>query len=295
MKERTKFEVYKHSEIKFETNNLLKKIFDFVFIPILNSLPKSFQKQVGKSHKAADKIIKTATSYNALEVLYGHGKMYKSGNIMQIFFRWVWLTRNNAKAVRNRLQIVENEIKKAADNLIKGSENINLLSIASGSARAIVESFLKIKVPETVDVSISFLDKNNEALEYSKKLAIRLPNKFFTRWIEDTASNFAKYFNDDNKPNIIEMVGLLDYFDDEKVGNIFKIIYENMQSEGIFITANIVNNAERKFVEKIVGWNMIYREPGVIKELAKKAGFKEENIKIYFEPLKIHFVMVAKK
>ncbi|MFA5838496.1 MAG: class I SAM-dependent methyltransferase family protein [Candidatus Paceibacterota bacterium] len=288
-------EIYKDKNTKFETNDFLKKIFDFVLIPILNSLPKSFQPGIKKTHKAAGKIIETATSYNALEVLYGHGKMYKSRNLLQVFFRWVWLTRNNAKAVRNRLVVVENELRKAVNNLIKKSENINLLSIASGSARAIVESFARVNVPESIDVSISFLDKSENALEYSKRLALSLPNKFFTRWIEDTASNFPKYFHDENKPNIIEMVGLLDYFDNEKVQSIFKIIYDNMQIGGTFITASIVDNSERKFVTNVVGWKMIYREPKIIFELAKKAGFKEENIKIFFEPLKIHFVMIAKK
>lgn len=288
-------EIYKDKNIKFETNSPSKKVFDFILIPILNSLPKSFQPGIKKTHKAADQIIETATSYNALEVLYGHGKMYKSKNVIQAFFRWVWLTRNNAKAVRNRLMIVENELRKAVNGLIKRSENINLLSIASGSARAIVESFAQVNVSESVDVSISFLDKNGKALEYSKRLVVSLPNKFFTRWIEDTASSFPKYFHDENKPNIIEMVGLLDYFDNEKVQNIFKIIYDNMQTGGTFITANIVDNSERKFVTNVVGWKMIYREPEVIFELAKKAGFKEENIKIFFEPLKIHFVIIAKK
>jgi len=288
-------EIYKDKNIKFETNNFPKMVFDSFFIPVLNNLPKSFQPGIKKTHKAADKIIETATSYNALEILYGHGKMYRSKNLLQAFFRWIWLTRNNAKAVRNRLMVVENELRKAVGSLIKKSENINLLSIASGSARAIVESFAQINVPESVDVSISFLDKSKEALEYSKKLAISLPNKFFTRWLEDTASNFSKYFHDENKPNIIEMVGLLDYFNDEKVQDIFKIIYDNMQTGGTFITANIVDNSERKFVTNVVGWKMIYREPEVIWELAKRAGFKEENIKIFFEPLKIHLVMIVKK
>ncbi|MEK7652375.1 MAG: hypothetical protein AAB334_00255 [Patescibacteria group bacterium] len=68
-------EIYKDKNIKFETNNPSKKAFDFILIPILNSLPKSFQHGIKKTHKAAGQIIETATSYNALEVLYGHGKM----------------------------------------------------------------------------------------------------------------------------------------------------------------------------------------------------------------------------
>ena len=43
-------EIYKDKNIKFETNNPSKKAFDFILIPILNSLPKSFQHGIKKTH-----------------------------------------------------------------------------------------------------------------------------------------------------------------------------------------------------------------------------------------------------
>ena len=74
-------------------------------------------------------------------------------------------------------------------------------------------------------VFVTFLDKNPYALEYSKNLAKDLPKHFNLHWVEDTASSFPKYL--DNKPdlNLVEMVGLLDYFDDEKVISVFSISF----------------------------------------------------------------------
>ena len=280
--------------LNYETNGAFRNMIDFVFVPVLNNLPKFFQKLIKKTHKSADSVIKEAATFKALEVLYSHGYIYKSKNPLQRLFRGIWFTRNNAKAVRNRLQLVKREIKKVALDVFENTGYINLLSIASGSARAVIESFIRTEMPNDASIFLSFLDKSPVALEYSKELAKVLPENFNIRWIEDTASNFPNYFIN-KKPNIIEMVGLLDYFDDEKVEKIFKVIYENLENGGTFITANIVDNKERKFVTNIIGWKMIYRKPETIFKLASKAGFKDENITIYYEPFKIHFVMVVKK
>ena len=56
-----------------------------------------------------------------------------------------------------------------------------------------------------------------------------------------------------------------------------------------------MDNKERKFVTDVVGWKMIYREPAELMALAEKAGFLNNKITAYCEPLKIHFVMVARK
>ena len=114
------------------------------------------------------------------------------------------------------------------------------------------------------------------------------------RWITDTANSFPKYFPN-NKPNIVEMVGLLDYFDDEKILETFQTIYNNLEEGGVLITANVIDNKERPFLERVVGWNMIYSTPEDFIRIANEAGFRSENIVVYVEPLKIHFVMVAHK
>jgi len=276
----------------FEINSILRNFFDIFFIPILNNLPSSFQKTIKKTHKSADEVIKKATSHSALEVLYSHGKMHKSRNIFQTFFRYVWFTRNNAKAVRNRLKIVKREITKEIKN--RKDTGITLLSIASGSARAVVESFSNVPLITNTPVSLNFLDKSIEAISYSRSLAKNLDGVYACRWITDTANSFPKYFPN-NKPNIVEMVGLLDYFDDEKILETFQTIYNNLEEGGVLITANVIDNKERPFLERVVGWNMIYSTPEDFIRIANEAGFRSENIVVYVEPLKIHFVMVAHK
>ena len=173
-------------------------------------------------------------------------------------------------------------------------EDISILSIASGSARAIIDILPFIERKKR-SVQISFLDKNSKAREHSLKLTSKQTRANFQfRFLNDTASNFVKYYETDQKLDIIEMVGLLDYFDNEKVRQLFSLIYRKLADNGILITANITDNRERPFVTNLIGWEMMYRKPEEFIELAMEAGFPKENLEIIFEPTMIHFILIAR-
>ncbi len=286
------------NHIGYETNNVAREIVNFFLVPLLNSLPQFLKLVVKKTHKSANDVIKYKTSHKALEIIYNKGNYpgeNKEGIIRKIF-KNIWFNMDNSKAVRNRLKAVEKEIIKEGQKIINKEKKLKIFSIASGSARAIIESIQNIKIPKGGNIFISFLDKNPEAIKYSKnKISkLNLNNNINFEWCIDTASNFNKYHNGE-KPNIIEMVGLLDYFDDKKAENIFKKIYDGLENDGIFITANIDDNRERKFITNFIDWKMIYRNNKDLERLAQKAGFKKENIKTFYEPLGIHSILIAKK
>ncbi len=279
----------------YETNSFGRKVLNSVLIPTLNALPSSIRPMLGRSHESAGDIIKHATTHKALEVLYGHSSAKASGNHLQRFFKSVWLSTNNSKAVRNRLKLVEREVKREMRLLLSLGKPIKIVSVASGSSRAITESIDHVVLPPNPDLSVTFVDKNEEAIAYSKELASN--HKFVANfnWVHDTAGNFFRTRPGDKKFNIVEMVGLMDYFDDQKAINIFSLIKSALDDDGILITANIDDNFERPFITKAVGWNMIYRSADDLAELLEKAGFSMEKMSIYYEPMKIHSVIVARK
>lgn len=288
---------------KYEKNSFLKKVINFFLTPVLNTLPSYFNTVVRKTSKDADEVIKTATSHHAIEILYDyHPQKIKNG--IERFFYYIWFNLNNPKAVRNRLKLVTREVKAAVQTFDRKNEDINILSIASGSARAIVDALLSIETVERLNLRdnnlhVTFLDKNPHACGYSKYLTEREQwgEKYNFRWINDTASSFPSHFvkNGWDMPDIVEMVGLLDYFTDEQVEKILSVIYENMAPNGVLITANIADNNERPFVTRVIGWKMIYRTSEQFAQLMIRAGFKLEQTRIVYEPLKIHFVVIAKK
>ena len=281
----------------YEFSNPIRGLVNFFITHILNALPASFQTYIKKSHKSAEEIIEHATTHRALEVLYNHGRSNKSNGLIQKIAHLVWFgVLNNSIAVRNRLKLTKKEIETAIYDIDQAGvyPSINILSIASGSARAVIEVLRKFSSPQK-PITAKFLDKNPAAIAYSKELAGDLAQKYNLSWITDTAGNFYKHYRGEENPDIIEMVGLLDYFDETKSITLLAFINEYLRVGGIFITANIIHNREQKFISHLVGWPMIYRTPENLIDMALAAGFTPQNIKVVCEPLKIHAILIAKK
>ncbi|TSC70976.1 MAG: phospholipid/glycerol acyltransferase [Parcubacteria group bacterium Gr01-1014_46] len=282
-------------ELNLEKNSLFKSIFNIFFIPFLNSLPKNFKFLIRRTNEAAATVIDNATNHKALEVLYSKGDMFSLKKVGSQFFKYVWFNMNNSKAVRNRLKFVKRELKNHLENISDIDRDIEIISIASGSSRAIIETVKDGHYLKDAKLSITFLDKDENAIKYSKDLSVHinhLPIKL--DWVHDSVGNFLRGLPA-KKYDVVEIVGLLDYFNDDKVIETFKGIYSILEEGGIIITANVNHNKEEKFVSDIIDWKMIYRKVDELANLLVKAGFDSSKMRVFYEPLKIHGMIVAKK
>ncbi len=292
-----KVEIHNPKHLKLETNSLIRKSLNILLIPILNLLPIKSRSLVKKSHKSVSDIVDNATTHKALEILYSNGNKHLVKKFYEKLSHTIWFNTNNSKGVRNRLKIVKNEIDTILKELIvnDSKDEINVVSIAAGSARAVLEALENN--PTSKKVNITFVDKNQSALDYSVELLQTMKginsDNYKYEWINDTVNGFLD--KNSRKYSIVEMVGLMDYFDDEKAKRIFEKIHSSLEKSGQFITANINHNSEKKFVTKAIGWPMIYRSAEHIARLVHESGFSHLDMKVYYEPLKIHSIIVASK
>ncbi len=256
-----------------------------------------------KTNRGAREVLENKTTHQALEVLYRKGDTGKKETFLGNIFRSLWFFTDNAKGVRNRLRIVKNGIVRELVNIHSDechNNTVHMLSIASGSARAVLEAIQRAREMNVEkDIHVTFLDKSPQAISYSRTLAQSVCDedvlkKTHMQWVTDTASNFTKYA-DEGSLDIIEMVGLLDYFDDEKAQRLFEKAYRYLRSGGVFITANIDYNKEYAFVNNFVDWRMIYRSSHELAALARRAGFNAQYMRVYTEPLGVHNVLIVRK
>lgn len=286
----------KDAAIGHETNSLGKKLLNIFLVPTLNSLPAGFRGAIRKSHASADEVIEHATTHKALEVLYHNGHPGRSKNVFQKIAHHIWFHSNNSRGVRNRLRIVTRELKHRFSHHVQKEIPIKVLSIASGSARAVIEALRDAQAVGKLPISGVFLDKNPAAIDYSKQLAKEmLKDQHSLQWVETTVGTFFRDNNPENEFDVVEMVGLLDYFDDAKTIETFTSIRKALKPGGILVTANIADNSERAFVTKAIGWDMIYRKAEDLAHLLGAAGFGYDKMKVFYEPLKVHSVIVAEK
>ncbi len=283
-----------------EKHSLFVKFVRIFSVPILNSLPDVFLRRfMRESSKDAEVILDNLGSARALEVMYGrYRRNLFSRGIMQGFADLFWHHFvSQPKGVRNRLKIVENNLEKEISRIISrnNEKKINLLTIGGGSARGILEVLNKYSVQlKDWKISVINVDKSLKAIELGKELSeeFRLYDNF--KWINDLAQNVGNLVHKDSI-DIVEMVGLLDYFRDEKSIETFKQICDILKKGGLFMVGNIVPNKEQPFISKL-GWpKMYYRQASDLSRLLIEAGFSKETGKIIFEPLKNHIVAVVRK
>lgn len=197
---------------------------------------------------------------------------------------------HNRQALRNRL-LISIRLLEEAIQAVPDEETVRILSIASGSARAVVSA---IKHFPNRKFNVTLLDADPTALANAKALAQR----------EGIADSFTYYngtTNDiecvvgDNKPHIVEMVGFMDYRPHQKAVALSRRIKNLLRDGGVYLCANIQPNNEAGLLTWGLLWPMIYRTTEEYARVMREAGFSDTNVRYVREPFGIHILSVAKK
>jgi 2-polyprenyl-3-methyl-5-hydroxy-6-metoxy-1,4-benzoquinol methylase len=279
----------------FEKHNIARRLVDYFFwypfIFLLRGKPGvTF---FIKTSKQTNRIRKYARTFKSLEVMYS----YKGFDVSEGFWNGVWAAFwdtfvTNGKALRNRLRLM----KALFQELIlshSSKKEIKVLSLASGSARGVVETLAQLKALKS-SIHVILADQSKVALKFSKELAneFNVTEKF--TWINHDILDM-KNIVPENSQDIIEIVGFLDYLDQATAVAFLKDVHSVLSKGGSVMISNICNNPERRFLTEIVNWPLIYRDEKSLHAVLTDSGFKEANIKIIFEPFRIHVLATAKK
>ena len=234
-------------------------------------------------------IKENAGSWRALDIIYNfHFGQHRISDY--------WIGMINAQAVRNRLRLVRRELIKAmrVQAQKEGEKEIRLLSIASGSAQAVIEAIAEVK-KEGIRVQATLLDLDPTALDYSRKLAKKYSlTDTDIAFVRGTTRNLEEAMKG-KRPHIVEMIGFLDYRPYTKAVDLIRRIYHLLMPGGKLLTANICPNFEKYFMKWVINWSMIYREPRELGEILVAGGFNPKDLQIICEPLQLHAVAICKR
>jgi ubiquinone/menaquinone biosynthesis C-methylase UbiE len=239
------------------------------------------------------KIKENATNWRALDIIYNYEFRKRKGVEGEITDFWLKIL--NAQAVRNRLKLVKQTLKEEIEKISQKESEIKLVSIASGSAQGVIEVMAEFKEKEGgTNIKAIFLDLDSTAIEHGKKLAQKAGITDQIIFI-NKGVNMLEEALKDFSPHIIEVVGFLEYRAEEKAIKLIEKIYRLLPPGGLLLVSNVCNNLEKLFLYHIVNWPMIYRSPRKLAKLLIKGGFNSKNIKIIYEPLKIHEIAICQK
>jgi len=234
------------------------------------------------------KIKEGATSWQALNIIYNYSFGLEKGlcGIIDDF----WIGMINAQAVRNRLKLAKQEIEQAILRF-SDCQEVRILSLAAGSAQSVIEVMAELKM-KGILVRALLLDIDQTALNYAEQLA---KSHDVSDQIKTVKMSIAQVnrVSKDFQPQIIEMVGLLDYIPQNMAIKLVRKIRESLTDKGIFLTCNIAPNLEMHFLRWVINWSMIYRTADEVTEIITGAGFND--YRLIYEPLNIHGLVIAQK
>lgn len=227
-------------------------------------------------------------SWRALDIIYTYFKQEDKTPVDSF-----WIGMVNAQAVRNRLKIVTEEIYQLGKSIAKErGQDVRIFSIACGSAQAVIEVLSRLKA-EGIPASALLTDIDESALKYAQRLAASYGVSDCVSVAQSPASKMYR-FAEEFKPNVIEMVGLMDYLPHKQAVQIVRRIHRALgQVGGFFITCNIRDNPEKHFLKWVINWEMIYRAPAELTSVITEAGF--DTLRIFYEPLKVHGIVIAER
>lgn len=234
-----------------------------------------------------------AAGWKSLDLFYNyHEKIHPQlDDDLESRLTRFWIGKlENRQAVTNRLKICVNLLSIAFQKF-EDEPEIRLLSIASGSAQAVIRAMQKYP---GLNIKAVLIDADVTAVQESRRLVHEAgyDNRFtFIRGTSSRLENACAKF----KPHIVEMVGFLDYRPDDKAKQLISRIRQIMPADGLFLTCNIRGNREKLFLDWLLLWPMIYRSKREFAEILKGGGFHPDKIQILYEPFEIHGIGVCRK
>jgi len=225
-----------------------------------------------------------AYSWRALEIIYNLPEFSKKGRILDKVALY-WNGLENAKAVRNRFRLTKKILKE--EILKRKDKEIKLLSIASGSARAVLEALAEAHRDYGVTFKFRLIDLDPSASEYAGKLAKKLGIQNMCEMITDSTTNMEKVLVG-YEPDIIEMVGFLEYRKKQKAVSLLSRLKEIVNSEGTIVVSQVVPNKEMFFLRYVMNWPMVYRTKKEFSNVLEESGYTNRDL--IKDPTGIHMV-----
>lgn len=290
-----------YQESGFETASPIGEDARKLLIGYMLSLPNGEGQRLFTQSSNLRLINRYASSHRALEIMYTGPSAIEKTPESLLWSRLFMENIHNSMAVRNRLRIVKREFEEAMRSLLGQTDGqINVLSIAAGSSRGIMESLSTLNGEAPERIKLRMIDKSGLALSDGRKLVETLGIRESADFVKTDYRAFENYLGNGYRPHFVEIAGLTDYLDRyEDKGetvSLLATVGENLVDGGYILYTNIDHNDEEVFTHEIVGWpDMEYRSADKLRNYALQAGFEAGKIKMIREPLGIYNLALVTK
>ncbi len=213
----------------------------------------------------------------AIQVLYNY--RFRPWRLVWGLGDHLWQGAFNCRSVRSRGKFTREAVHFLLESISKSEKSnsngmVTAVSIGAGSGSQMLQGVANNKLNGN-GVRLILVDNDGRALERGRVNARNLGVEDLIETRELSIGYFLKTA-EKCSVDLVEVVGLTDYFNDSKFSRYLEGIYNVLKDDGVFIGANISSKEEWDYAHNVACWpNMYYRSQESIIESLEGVGFKE--------------------
>ncbi len=191
-------------------------------------------------------------------------------------------------ALRNRKKLV---VKKLVQCIEQHPERpLHIMAVGAGAGSNVIEAMGNFKGEK---IYAKLLDLASDAFQYGRELAKEAGLiEEQVQFIQGNAIELEKHL--DFTPQIVKMIGIIEYLTDSQVQELFDLAYRVLPSKGNLVVNSISDkHGHDRFMRGVFHLHLNYRTPEKIMGMLEKSGFK--NFSPEREPLKVYYVISCEK
>lgn len=221
--------------------------------------------------------------------------LYRLRNLRSLLFSRVeqfWTDIPIIQAVQNRAVLIRGLVRE----MILCRPHLRILELAAGLAEPLLWAVHDTEHEGHGPEAILLTDVNRASLKQALGIAdfFRIQSPLTCEWLNLTKPERVRAVIRRFQPGLVEMIGFIDYVDDDQAVKLLKAIRKEAKPGTILITGNVlpISPWQLLFIEQAYGWpRMHYRSRGKLESLLKRAGYSK--IEIRLEPNRIFAIAIA--
>ncbi len=198
----------------------------------------------------------------------------KFGEIIDTFC----LNRPASRAIRGRRRLLADQLARLTAPLAQQGNQISIMNLACGPNRELFDFLSRCEYGSLIKALC--VDIDTEALEYTNKYVdtffhgadIKLMQENVIKW------SLGRVKHRIDQQDIIYSAGLCDYLEDRLFKKLITRCYHHLKPGGTLILGNFDFHKDAVFMDRILRWELIYRNPDQLAALFADTPFGSATI-----------------
>lgn len=204
------------------------------------------------------------------------------------------LQRPGSLAIHGRRKLLKEELARISGEFAAKGKPTRIMNLACGPNRELFDFLAECPYSELIEALC--VDIDPEALQYTNQHVNIFPHRASIRLMSENVIKWSlgRVSHQLGNMDIIYSAGLCDYLDIKLFRALVKQCYNHMNPGGVLLLGNFTAYPDSLFLDKLLKWELIYRDEQDLKELFAATPFGK-NVWIIAEKEHVNLFAVAQK